>query len=203
MSDKQPLERAAAEAFSPDLGGQSSTSPAPNFDLSANISPKEIQKKTGLLTTGEMARISRNTLRTVRFYEEAGILSPAQRTDGGHRLFEYSELHKLELVSELRAAGLSLDEIRELLEVKQRSCEASTAAHDTLERLEQHVQRMTQRIDLLTKLREDLLAAKTVLQKCQTCTGNQLYPNSCGACQVIAAEADLPKTVCVVWNVRG
>lgn len=41
-----------------------------------------------LLTTGEMARQSSNTLRTVRFYEEEGILRPVRRTDGGHRLFD-------------------------------------------------------------------------------------------------------------------
>ena len=35
-----------------------------------------------------MARLSMSTLRTVRFYEEEGILRPIARTDGGHRLFE-------------------------------------------------------------------------------------------------------------------
>ena len=74
------------------------------------------RRKDGFLTTGDMARLSSNTLRTVRFYEEAGLLSPVQRTDGGHRLFPQSELRKLQLVSDLRAAGFSLEEIREMIE---------------------------------------------------------------------------------------
>ena len=44
------------------------------------------------LTTGEMARLSKTTLRTVRFYEEAGILAPIGRTEGGHRVFERAQL---------------------------------------------------------------------------------------------------------------
>ena len=66
------------------------------------------RRRDGLLTTGDMARKSGSTLRTVRFYEEAGILKPTQRTEGGHRLFEASELDKLRLVSDLRSAGFSL-----------------------------------------------------------------------------------------------
>src|SRR5690348_9179110 len=61
------------------------------------------------LTTGEMARLSNSTLRTVRFYEEEGILRPARRTEGGHRLFERTELDRLMLVTDMRMAGLSLD----------------------------------------------------------------------------------------------
>ena len=38
-----------------------------------------------LLTTGDMARRSSNTVRTVRFYEEVGVLESAERTEGGHR----------------------------------------------------------------------------------------------------------------------
>ena len=72
-----------------------------------------------LLTTGEMARRSGNTLRTVRFYEEEGILRAVRRTDGGHRLFDEPELERLTLVTDMRSAGLSLDEIKHILEVKQ------------------------------------------------------------------------------------
>jgi len=58
-----------------------------------------------LLSTGDMARLTGNTLRTVRFYEEAGILHPERRSTGGHRLFTHAELERLQLISDLRAAG--------------------------------------------------------------------------------------------------
>lgn len=158
-------------------------------------------RRGGLLTTGDMARLSHNTLRTVRFYEETGILRPVQRTDGGHRLFARSELVKLELVSELRAAGFSLEEIRELLETKQRACDGAGASRDVLGRLSGQIERMSQRIDVLTKLRDDLVAARGILSSCQSCTENHLYPDGCGHCRVMTEAALLPRTVCVLWSV--
>jgi DNA-binding transcriptional MerR regulator len=80
-----------------------------------------------LLTTGDMARLGRSTLRTVRFYEEAGLLKVA-RLDGGNRLFHENELHKLRLASDLREAGLSLSEIKSLFELKNRCASAEEAS---------------------------------------------------------------------------
>src|ERR1700734_3560260 len=66
--------------------------------------PADTHDESALLTTGEMARRSNNTLRTVRFYEEEGILRPVRRTEGGHRLFDRRELERLMLVTDLRTA---------------------------------------------------------------------------------------------------
>ncbi len=82
-----------------------------------------------LLTTGEMARRSSNTLRTVRFYEEeARSCAPSGAPRGGHRLFDQPELERLMLVTDMRSAGLSLDEIKEILEVKRGAACGSDAA---------------------------------------------------------------------------
>ncbi len=162
---------------------------------------RDAGRRDGLLTTGDMARLSDNTLRTVRFYEEAGILYPVQRTDGGHRLFAEGELSKLQLVTELRAAGFSLEEIRELLEVKLRATEGSAASHDALTRLASQIERMDQRIKVLTHLRNDLVASRAVLRECSACTDNQLYPHGCGDCSVMTDQSSLPNAVSVVWGV--
>ena len=90
----------------------------------------ERPREVPLLTTGEMARLSNSTLRTVRFYEEEGILRPARRTEGGHRLFERSELDRLMLVTDMRMAGLSLDDIKAILEVKKAASTGADAPSD-------------------------------------------------------------------------
>lgn len=167
---------------------------------SADLGARRDTRKDGLLTTGDMARLSENTLRTVRFYEEAGILHPVQRTDGGHRLFAESELSKLQLVTELRAAGFSLEEIRELLEVKLRASEGSAASRDALARLASQIERMDQRIKVLTHLRDDLVASQAVLRECRACNGNQLYPDGCSDCSVMTDQSSLPNAVNVVWG---
>ncbi|MBT8451830.1 MAG: MerR family transcriptional regulator, partial [Deltaproteobacteria bacterium] len=55
-----------------------------------------------LLTTGDMARLSQSTLRTVRFYEQEGLIEPERRSSCGHRLFSARELLKLQLALDLR-----------------------------------------------------------------------------------------------------
>ncbi len=52
------------------------------------------------------------TIRTLRYYEEVGLLAPAQRTDAGHRLYGADEVIRLQKVVLLRQHGFSLEEIR-------------------------------------------------------------------------------------------
>ena len=67
------------------------------------------------LTTGDMARLSQTTLRTVRFYEAEGLIQAMERGDGDHRRFARGELHKLQIISDLRESGLSLKQIKDLI----------------------------------------------------------------------------------------
>ena len=160
------------------------------------------RRKDGLLTTGDMARMSDNTLRTVRFYEEAGILRPTQRTDGGHRLFEARELDRLRLVTDLRSAGFSLDEIREMLEAKTRAPTGREAAKDVVTRLDRQIESMSMRLELLQRLVDELKCAKQMLGGCAGCVDDERFPNACGSCEVMGESPELPKAVSVLWSVE-
>jgi len=103
------------------------------------------KRKDGLLTTGDMARLSNSTLRTVRFYEEADILHPVVRSDGGHRLFSSVELEKLLLVTDMRAAGLSLDEIKTILAIKTTSKTGVEAAQRVGKYLREQIRQMEEK----------------------------------------------------------
>jgi DNA-binding transcriptional MerR regulator len=152
-----------------------------------------------LLTTGEMARCSNNTLRTVRFYEEEGILRPARRTDGGHRLFPRSELDRLMLITDMRLAGLSLDEIKHILEVKQTGISGSEAALQATQVLSGRIEELRDKLLVLTRLREDLAATTDIMTACVTCHNTQ-FPSSCASCSVMASPATLPRSMRVLWS---
>lgn len=161
-----------------------------------------LRRKDGLLTTGDMARLSSNTLRTVRFYEEAGLLQPVQRTDGGHRLFPRSELRKLQLVSDLRAAGFSLEEIREMLEAKQRATSAPQAATDIVQRLSLQIDSMRSRLDLLQRLLVELEGARQLITHCATCPRPERFPEGCENCENLKnGSGEIPPAVTVLWNI--
>jgi DNA-binding transcriptional MerR regulator len=166
--------------------------------------PAAPRRKDGFLTTGDMARLSSNTLRTVRFYEEAGLLSPVQRTDGGHRLFPQSELRKLQLVSDLRAAGFSLEEIREMIESKRRGQNAPDTARGIVTRLEAQIGSMRSRLSLLTRLLAELEGARQIISHCAECPDPANFPEGCAGCDRLKdADGKIPSAVSVLWDVDG
>jgi DNA-binding transcriptional MerR regulator len=70
-----------------------------------------------LLKIQEVAAETGLTARTIRYYEEVGLLEPAARSDGAYRLFDTSDLERLKFIRGLRDdAGFSLAQIGQLLE---------------------------------------------------------------------------------------
>ena len=70
-----------------------------------------------LLRINEVAAETGLTTRTIRYYEEVGLLAPAGRSDGDYRLYDASDLDRLRFIRDLRDdAGFSLAQIRQLLE---------------------------------------------------------------------------------------
>jgi MerR family transcriptional regulator, repressor of the yfmOP operon len=91
-----------------------------------------------LLRIQEVSAETGLTTRTIRYYEELGLLKPAARSEGSYRLFDPDDLERLRFIKGLRDdAGFSLAEIGQLLEddlarVRNRSRFRSTT--DTTER---------------------------------------------------------------------
>ncbi len=165
--------------------------------------PEEQRDERGgaALSTGEMARLSNSTLRTVRFYEEAGLLKSLSRSDGGRRLFPQSELDKLRLVSELRSAGLSIETIQDVLATKHGSASGSQAAHELSAKLDTHIATLKERVEAMNRLLSELACVQARLRDCVDCKNSELFPDNCGACQVMSRERLLP-AVSVLWGVR-
>ncbi len=70
-----------------------------------------------LLRINEVAAETGLTTRAIRYYEEMGLLEPAARSDGDYRLYDASDLERLQFIRSLRDdAGFSLAQIGQLLE---------------------------------------------------------------------------------------
>ena len=69
------------------------------------------------LQIGEAAERAKLTQRTLRYYEEKGLLSPPSRMDGGFRLYSDEDMERVERIRELKdLLGFSLAEIKEMLD---------------------------------------------------------------------------------------
>ena len=152
----------------------------------------------GLLTTGDMARLSGSTLRTVRFYEEAGLLCPVERSDGGHRMFHPRELSKLRLVLDLREVGLSLGEIKQLFSLKRGCGTPEQASKDMSAILENQVEMLQRKITILRRVREELVSMMAVISECRSCQDDR-FPHRCHECDVLK-RPDLPRAVRLLWR---
>jgi DNA-binding transcriptional MerR regulator len=107
------------------------------------------------LKIGEVANLTGMSVKTIRYYEEIGLLEPTTtRAESGYRLFNSQVLNRLAFIKRSQSLGLSLSEIRDILEV-----------HDSGElpcgSVKQHlllkVEAITEQIEALEILKSELL----------------------------------------------
>ncbi|MFF4150294.1 MerR family transcriptional regulator [Streptomyces sp. NPDC001651] len=69
---------------------------------------------------GEVATRTELSLRTIRHYEETGLVVPSARSRGGFRLYTEADVDRLTVIRRMKPLGFTLDEMRELLDVTDR-----------------------------------------------------------------------------------
>ena len=67
-----------------------------------------------MMQIGDLAAKAGTTTRTIRYYEELGIVEPVERSEGGFRLYSEVHLRRLRVVQGLKTLGFDLERIREL-----------------------------------------------------------------------------------------
>ena len=66
---------------------------------------------------GDLARAVGTTVKTIRFYEDAGLIPAAPRTESGYRIYEKADVERLEFIRSAKRLGMSLEEIRGVLQL--------------------------------------------------------------------------------------
>jgi DNA-binding transcriptional MerR regulator len=85
-----------------------------------------------LLRIGELAERAGVTPRTVRYYEEIGLLEPNERRKGSHRLYDESDVERVLELTRLRdLLNLSLDDLKQLLEAEEARTILRRRFHET------------------------------------------------------------------------
>jgi len=99
----------------------------------------QVSTRTGLST------------RTLRYYEELGLLSPSERLASGHRVYASEDLRRLYRVSLLRQLGLALSEI---------ACELDDSTSDLSDTIGRHIGQLDQRMAALGRHRERMITIR-------------------------------------------
>jgi DNA-binding transcriptional MerR regulator len=74
----------------------------------------QTRAEANLLSIGELREITGLSARTLRYYEELGLLPGVRRRSGGRRVYGADEIERLRFIQHLKALGLSLAEIKDL-----------------------------------------------------------------------------------------
>lgn len=103
-----------------------------------------------LLKIGQVARKSDLPVKTIRYYEDSGLLAPVvKRSHSGYRLFKPGIFNRLAFIKRSQALGLSLNEIREILEIRDRGeLPCGTVKQHLLHKL-QAIQEQIQSLEIL------------------------------------------------------
>lgn len=69
----------------------------------------------GIMHIGELAEKTSLSLRTIRHYDDVGLLKPRGRTDGGFRLYSDDDVEQLLLIRRMKPLGFSIEEMGQML----------------------------------------------------------------------------------------
>lgn len=124
-------------------GGKNMTRPAsPATLLHMNIS--ELSKKLDV------------SPRTIRYYEEIGLLDSIRRTEGGKRVFTENDLRRIRFIQKLKILGLTLAEMQELNAIYETHRKNSKVFPRIIELFDNHRRQIDHRIDELRLLRVEI-----------------------------------------------
>ena len=111
------------------------------------------------LQIGEVADRTGVTQRTLRFYEERGLLKPPTRMEGGFRLYSEDDVARVEQIKRLQSLlGLTLAEIKDMVEAEEVR-EELNATYRPDRPVEERIERVQRRIEV-TRRQHDIISAK-------------------------------------------
>ena len=101
------------------------------------------------------------TSKTIRFYEQQGVIPAAARSANGYRIYTEQQVDMLRFIRRSRDMGFSLDESRELLQL---SLDPHRTSASVKQKAEQQIKRIDQQLESLQQMRSLL---ETVAQECR------------------------------------
>ncbi|HOC60223.1 MAG: MerR family transcriptional regulator [Syntrophaceae bacterium] len=105
---------------------------------------------------GELSQKLDMSQRTIRYYEEIGLLNSIKRVEGGRRIYTEADFRRLKLIKRLKIMGMTLTEMQELEAMWTYEKSSEKVLKRLLELLENHLKRLDERIADLDILRHEI-----------------------------------------------
>ncbi|MFT3821432.1 MAG: Cd(II)/Pb(II)-responsive transcriptional regulator [Rubrivivax sp.] len=106
---------------------------------------------------GDLAQATGTPVETIRFYEREGLIPPPRRADNNYRMYQPAHVERLAFIRQCRNLDMALEEVRALLELRDRPAEDCGEINALLDA---HIGHVAQRIRELRALEKDLKALR-------------------------------------------
>ena len=149
------------------------------------------------LKIGEVARLLGTTTRTLRFYEEQGLLAP-RRSEGGTRLYGADDIERFRVILRLVELDLPLRTVARLAHARRESRtgdESSHKVHHMLGRLREEIEEKRRECD---EMLEDLSGASALVERCFGCERPPVA-TECLRCPV-SADRGRYRLLHLIWD---
>lgn len=127
----------------------------PKYLVDLQVHFRVFNRVVSALLIGDIASQTGLTAATIRYYESIGLLSAPPRTRGGYRRYTETTLQELDFIKKAQSLGFSLEEVREIVRLSRRG--EAPCSH-VLELAERHLKAVDERIQQLSRFRDDLAA---------------------------------------------
>lgn len=111
-----------------------------------------------MLRIGQLAKETGFTPKTLRYYEDVGLLRPARRAQSGYRLYDEAAVERLRFIRRAQGVGFRLKDIRRILEI---SDEGRVPCQHIMEVIDRELTRIAAQLERLRQFRDGLLALRS------------------------------------------
>jgi MerR family copper efflux transcriptional regulator len=146
------------------------------------------------LRVGDLAKRTHKTVRALHLYEEHGLLTPAQRSSGGYRLYGRDAELRVRWIDKLQQMGFSLTDIKHIVHDVDSSGAAPTAMHRVQDLFREKLAETREQLRRLSALEGELEASLTYLQTCDGCETEKLL-SACHGCERHDCNHQAPELV--------
>jgi DNA-binding transcriptional MerR regulator len=151
-------------------------------------------KATHRLRIGDLARATGKTVRALHLYEEMGLLQPASRSSGGFRLYDDRAVERVRWIDLLHGLGLSLHEMRDVLESWWNTEHGPDAMDELRPLFERKLEETRAAIAKYRDLERELVNGLSYLETCRVCATRESV-SACVHCQQDHGMAGEPALV--------
>ena len=148
---------------------------------------------------GDLAERAGVSTRTIRYYEELGLVDPMERTHGGFRLYWEDQWRRLQIIQGLKCLGFDLEQVRHLFSLRDQAETGGDLARQMIDNLQTQQNELDAKIAQYKELKERNRRGIDILGGCLCCR-IKVFERDCHGCETYKCHDEVPDLVeCAIF----